>query len=726
MNQNSLLDLTIKPDKELIINNNIYDEVNDEVTSYITNNKRVFIEANPGLGKTYYFAKIGNQIKNNSTSFKRLIFCTPRLIIQDQIKNELNVDFELNGTSTLSNLKESSKIITSTFKSLYKISDSITKEDLIVIDEAHELLRNYNDSDQYSTKEYYQTIFKVLYNTEASIVLMSGTPVDSFHKILGLKHLTIRKKLEDITTINIAFNKFSKKHIAIHYAEKYLVSHNENSLNIIYVKSIKYCEQIALYLQSKGHNSKVLTSETKDSNVYLKITSDSIIPIGIKFIITTNVIAVGTNILNKNIGGVLMIDEYNPMEIKQFVKRFRRMNNLNVDLVNKVFKNSEERLSLYHRRKLINQKNNNVNNTLGNIQLLKTLKPIEGLPNRNNGFGDINHHIDIALTTFFIAESSIGDSIVKTYNTTNLLIKAINQYDDLKANDSNFNYDVYDSLKDVDSETKTLFKKSIDNKINEFIDDIGNYLLWVGTIIEHTDYDRKLIFEKYLKDRQTLSFTTQIQKDVKNPLFIKYIINPLLDYIAYFNDAELCLKFIQKIEPNHRNRHLLSLYINNLISTYFIDGQMINQFSYKDNTDILLSVNRNKKIILDIVNFIRIKIDDKNYFRLSLLKTDLLKSGLLTQIDRTIFPGSMLNKKNEVNTHFILGIIEGIYILKKSQLKRKDSKGINRKVYVFESDTSKYPKNLTSIKKRYDKKTKVFTMDTYIKSSKESINSCIT
>jgi len=72
--------------------------------------------------------------------------------------------------------------------------------------------------------------------------------------------------------------------------------------------------------------------------VYLNIAKNSTIPEDIQFIITTNVISVGTNIFNTNIGGIAMINEYDPIEIKQFSKRFRKMKNLKIDIANKFSK----------------------------------------------------------------------------------------------------------------------------------------------------------------------------------------------------------------------------------------------------------------------------------------------------------------------------------------------------------------------------------------------------
>jgi len=343
-----------------------------------------------------------------------------------------------------------------------------------------------------------------------------------------------------------------------------------------------------------------------------------------------------------------------------------------------------------------------------------------------NGFGSNNHHIDIALTKFLGTESYIADQLIKTYNTPKLLIEVINNYNDLEAIDNEFDYGLFNNLeKDIDSKSKELFKKNLNQMIDDFIKDKNAYILWVGTVLEHTDYDRIEVFNKYLKKEQKLEFTEKIMEGVKKPLFKKYIINPLLDYIAYFDDSELCLRFIKKIDPMYRNKHILSLYVNKLMNNYCVFDKSRNLLVYKENTDLLVSANKTKKKFLDFIVFVYNKLQDKEYFNLKELKTYLESKGGLKSIDKTVFPFTMLHKKHEINTNFLLGLIQGIFILKPNQLKRKDNSGKIRKVYVFQDNTSIYPNNKILKRNRYDKKTNTSKVDTYIRSSFDSINSKI-
>src|SRR5690606_7605464 len=122
--------------------------------------------------------------------------------------------------------------------------------------------------------------------------------------------------------------------IGIAFANKIYLDENydDTLLNIIYVKNTSLCEKIAFTLKSKyGLNTKVLTSKHKDESTYKELVEEMTVPSGIQFLITTNVISTGANILNTNIGKALMINEYSPTEIKQFSKRFRMKLDLEVD-----------------------------------------------------------------------------------------------------------------------------------------------------------------------------------------------------------------------------------------------------------------------------------------------------------------------------------------------------------------------------------------------------------
>lgn len=75
----------------------------------------------------------------------RIIFLTPFLIIQDQLQVNLKnsgyeIDFILNGGTIDKSIKPSYTIISSTYHSFYHISDELTNNNFVIVDEAHSFI----------------------------------------------------------------------------------------------------------------------------------------------------------------------------------------------------------------------------------------------------------------------------------------------------------------------------------------------------------------------------------------------------------------------------------------------------------------------------------------------------------------------------------------------------------------------------------------------------------
>ena len=128
----------------------------------------------------------------------RIIFLTPFLIIQNQLQVNLKnsgyeIDFILNGGTIDKSIKPSYTIISSTYHSFYHISDELTNNNFVIVDEAHSLLYNYREKNR--KRFYFYKVVPKLYSTEAKIILMSGTPLSGLTKIFGAKKLKLERKI---------------------------------------------------------------------------------------------------------------------------------------------------------------------------------------------------------------------------------------------------------------------------------------------------------------------------------------------------------------------------------------------------------------------------------------------------------------------------------------------------------------------------------------------------
>ena len=68
-------------------------------------------------------------------------------------------------------------------------------------------------------------------------------------------------------------------------------------LLISYSLKTKTCYAIAKQLRQLNYSTTILTSEEKTSLTYQKLSNESLIDDSIQFLVTTNVISTGTNVL---------------------------------------------------------------------------------------------------------------------------------------------------------------------------------------------------------------------------------------------------------------------------------------------------------------------------------------------------------------------------------------------------------------------------------------------
>jgi hypothetical protein len=65
---------------------------------------------------------------------------------------------------------------------------------------------------------------------------------------------------------------------------------------------------------------------------------------------------------------------------------------------------------------------------------------------------------------------------------------------------------------------------------------------------------------------------------------------------------------------------------------------------------------------------------------------------LLNKVDKDVFPFNMLTNDN-LNTSFLLGLANGIFIISDKKGIYKDKSGNSKRAFMFEKDISKYPNN---------------------------------
>ncbi|WP_445386425.1 DEAD/DEAH box helicase [Robiginitalea sp. IMCC44478] len=683
---------------------NYLSEQKDFLMDFINTHRRIQLNASPGSGKTTFFADLcAEHLKNKKPG--RILFCAPFLIIQKQFDQRLNskglsIDFELNGQTRRKTLLDTDVIITSTFKSIHHIKDQISEDDLVIIDEAHSLLFHY--SNKVNRKDFFFEMMKFLFKTKAKIVLMTGTPHSGINSFLNLKELKVIK--DDLkSNINIQYSSENENLIVLEFAKRSLEEYGPNHLHIIYIKNRRKCEEFRELIKI-NFNSKafVLTSESKQSKVYQKLVNESLIPQDIEFLITTNVISTGANILNGNVGNALMLNEYNPIEIKQFSKRFRKKMDLRVDVVNRV---PSFEMDLVKRRiNLVDKRGKQRNYFKALIESIITLTQNSlSFLSFDPDFYDINHGspdelIDKIIERSLIQEVYYTDKINETYNSSASLAKVLNNYHDVISVNASY----YEELKLDDAHINLNIEKDRNNWLVEVTNDFMikqlEYLKAIEYYLAHSNnyyllsqFKRHLYFGK-LRDVELDK--TLLQK-IQNPLFIKEVLIPLMDYEEFTKSRGKTLYIIQKVAKNKRNRLKLAFYINQEFNRFFkVSGPANgNPPTIKIKRDLIREVFSKREKLVQFLIKSTFKYctnnDFINYEDLENYLIHRLKNYRIKETENEVFPLDQLmidpeNKIVRISNAFLYGLVNGLFYMK-SGYKNRTHNGRRKSSYLFES-----------------------------------------
>lgn len=666
-------------------------EVQKEVFEVIEKNKYILISSNPASGKTTLFANLCID-SLPSKKKNRIVFCAPYIIIQEQFKQKLvtskvNVDLELNASSKRKKINKEDRIITSTFNSFPRISGDLDSDDIVIIDEAHSLLNVFNDK-MTNKHTHFGNFYKSLCNTKAKVVLMTGTPIDSFyHWFDDLQELKVIKDSAK-AKVNIQYSNHKDNDIVIQFAEECIKKHGKDSLNVIYIKSRSQCDKHAEIIRSLGYRGLILTSDTKFTDEYKELVKSSLISKGYQFLLTTNVISTGTNILNDNMGKALMLHEHDPIEIKQFSKRFRKKLDIEIDVVNRIDKKVNEYEDL--RIRLI--KKRDVHREYLAIIKKHLQSEIEAHKNDILNFDEFGgeasqlnpkKRYETYLQRNLLQEIYFHQEITKTYNNRIELSKALNQFDDIISVEiQEYSSDKVESMFDEKTYLENK-KEHISNTIDGFIAQPEVYLLAFSNYIEvyHKYSGLNLINDilgKFEIDIVTVEKSNSI---AVNPILINEIIEPLVESYPLFLIEEAksslrnCLTFIKNVAKNKRSKHLTSLWFNNKFHEFLEIPDKYNP----ENEGLIIKKpleTKNKDIIYFLLNqaYLYLMRHEEIYFK-HFIDSFITSSNNKNLRTDEYFPWTnQLYIKDghimDINRNFGFGLLYSIFAIKTNQVER--------------------------------------------------------
>lgn len=684
-------------------------EISSELKNEINTNNRILINSNPATGKTTFFADLAINLKKNNQN-NRIVFLTPFLIIQDQLKTTLGskgfgIDFILNATTTDKTLKPSYTIITSTFHSFYHISENLTNDDFVVVDEAHALLYNYKEDKR--KRFYFDRVIPKLYHTQAKIILMTGTPLSGLVEIFNAKQINILQENPTKAKITVCYSSNKLYDIAIAFIEKIIYSdaYDSKKLNVIYIKDTKLCEKISLALNNLYLlKSKVLSSKHKGEEAYLQIVDEMTVASDIQWLITTNVISTGANIKNKNIGKALMLNEYSPLEIKQFSKRFREKLDIEVEVINSFNPNNSYEEDLITTTDIITERSNqrkylnNILNNLINIDNSESNYSSFKYSFEKDYTGTPKHLINIVLERFTKQESYFEELLINSNYNADDLVNALNKYNDLEAVQDDSLIDYKNTVQDttISDAINEILKTKTTSILADFIANETAYLKAIQNNIIIKDAYLKLKFDRYYNTNFSNAVTTNsIESNVLTTGFKYSFVNPIFEHIEQLQTASKSLYFEHSVNKNIQNKHKIAVYLSQLISKYYNQ----NTLKYSEKLVLKDKVLKNElsleiQFTLDVIEQIFYYLLDKDFFHLKDLQDFITKSNALKKFrnykgEFQLFPLNLVSKNggfNSLTPNLLLGFTNGLFYLNKKQINRINLKGKSSKAFFFEND----------------------------------------
>lgn len=319
----------------------------DEIVEMLKDEKSYYFVAETFSGKTYSILDIAYKEKIKT------ILAVPLQIIAKQNSNkyyekeEKEIYYLMAGDNNdetpwrrkvdwiMNRPDENKNVLLSVYNSLPKLFKSEkfkAKEYVLVIDECHNLVTQYNF--RYKAinylDEFKDKFKKVVYLTGT----LEGTKVENHELIL------FKKKLAgDVKDLNLKINEFDERGSSKTLNNYYIVTiekdgvyslinhlvQNSNKLSLVLIDNILKLTRLRNALKNLYPEIKIayLDAGTKNSSDYIFLEQSHNISEDIQIVLTTRVIADGANIHNKDVA-IYFYNVKDPIVKRQFIGRVRQ------------------------------------------------------------------------------------------------------------------------------------------------------------------------------------------------------------------------------------------------------------------------------------------------------------------------------------------------------------------------------------------------------------------
>ena len=321
-------------------------EHKEQIFDLFNNHERIFLALPTGGGKTTICKQYADYFtQENKTGDVYIV--APTIKLGEQIATDINGQFIYQRQKDFRDKKDigkQSRIFVCTYDSLPKMLPQ--KQDVIIIDEAHNLVNQYGFREKALTKLY------SYFNEVKKVICLSATPNYLFSKNEGFKLITADiEQRNQVTYIphllrdNISIvEAITAELLQTDLTKKTKIdgsnlfnSKDKENIHFVFLNSKNDLKKIRRILIDRKiitiDETTLLTSERQDSEqVFSEIVDFGEIKSGVKIVFTTCLLSEGINIKNRNIGKVIIGNIKCIDTLRQFPARFRNMQDLEVQL----------------------------------------------------------------------------------------------------------------------------------------------------------------------------------------------------------------------------------------------------------------------------------------------------------------------------------------------------------------------------------------------------------
>jgi len=265
--------ISTKNDKDIYKVDEYLTELKTVIADKMKSNKRLLIEADTNIGKTFFFTHITE---------RTLILVPTRNLVKQLVGKLRKEKIEVSAVLSGSQPDFSKELIISTYDGLSKFKKSNgeqwLKEAIVVVDEAH----NLSVSSDHTFRQKAMRLIKEV--TAKHYVYLTASPIETDVLMNSVYKMTVQKKVRRSKELNMIFYK-DKMSTVLKQIE------NVDGKQIVYLNNKKELEKIQIVLNNKGLKTQLVTSDTVED--YTELILNGKTEKGVDIVLTTSILGEG-------------------------------------------------------------------------------------------------------------------------------------------------------------------------------------------------------------------------------------------------------------------------------------------------------------------------------------------------------------------------------------------------------------------------------------------------